>query len=152
MDIYNIGEEKCIDSVWGREANGRFYNLIVQEDKLGRFLDIDVNPEKLVQSLAVLMEHSGFTNYNYEEAVNSSVLFYKHYKPKHIKDLENLKRGDVVWFKICTAGRVLWGSTRFVKKIGDRYITTDVFDDDGNVVESFTVSHTTVYLKPPFHV
>jgi hypothetical protein len=148
MNIYEIGEEKCIEGVWGREVNGRFYTLIVQEDKLGRFLDIDVNPAKLVNSLAILWGHSGFTYYNYEEAINSSMLFYKYYIPKHIKDLENLKRGDIVWVKFNEYNKEQWAMARYVFHNGHSYVVSHLFDTNGKPLRHYY--HSEVFLKPPF--
>lgn len=152
MNIYDIGVEKCINGVYGREVNGRFYNLIVQENKLGRLLDVDTDPAVLIYTLATLVEHNGVTHYTYEEAVNSSMLFYKFYpKPKHIRDLENLKRGDIVWVKVPSPdGAPNWASTRFIRMHNETYITGDFFKVDGSVHHRFTSNHPEVFLKPPF--
>jgi hypothetical protein len=151
MNIYEIGTEKCIDGVWGREVNGRFYTWYAESGQLYRELDID-NPE-----------YHYFVYYDVSRGstslgVERSYLEYKNgktgtvltqYIPKHIKDLENLKRGDVVWVSSVEYGnKEQWASARFIEHDSYDYLVANLFDADGKSLRHF--SHKEVFLKPPF--
>jgi hypothetical protein len=93
MDIYSIGEEKCIDGVWGREVNGRFYDWVSQNDGEGLYRKLDID-SLFYQPYAA---YDAKVSLNGETVYVQSKEYLKAYTPKHIKDLENLKRGDIVW-------------------------------------------------------
>jgi hypothetical protein len=101
MNIYEIGVEKCVDGVWGRWVNGRFYNLITNFKSvlLSRVLDTASEPNDYYATL--LDDFRESVSYECKSSVEAN---YKEYTPKHIKDLENLKRGDIVWVESATRG------------------------------------------------
>lgn len=155
MNIYEIGEEKCIDGVWGREVNGRFYthyeaSAVIVDDALRLCRMLDVSSGDSFWAMRGI--ELGFAS-KYEEVTAEFLSSPRKtkYTPKHIKDLENLKRGDVVWVKIHTSRGVMWSSTRFVR-MDNYYITGDCFDNNGNIDMLFTCSHEEVFLKPPFDI
>jgi hypothetical protein len=153
MDIYSIGEEKCIAGVWGREVSGRFYThySLIDTSNVGnlyRKLDVSCTfATYYAQAQAKDCETS-------LKEVASTGMFAEivEYTPKHLKDLENLKRGDEVWIRVSTSRGVIWGCTRFIEMKGSYYITGDLFTDCRYFDMLFTSSHEEVYLKPPFNI
>lgn len=146
MDIYLIGEEKCIDGVWGREVDGRFYTHYKlrsnsKSDVLNvyRKLDADTNHEYwLGKNSCIPLEVIAIGGLD--------VINLNKYIPKHIKDLENLKRGDVVWARTGEE----WTRTTFIEKVPAGYITSDIFMPCGSVPPRWKGFYKEVYIKPPF--
>jgi hypothetical protein len=153
MNIYDIGEEKCIDGTWGREMNGRFYTRHDQRGLLYRALDTD-NPEYhhfVYYDVSREPTSSSFETLFMYSKNNKNGTVLTQYVPKHIKDLENLKLGDIVWVKVQFIGKTChWASTRYIKQEGGKFITTDFFDEGGNFNPQFICSHDKVFLKPSF--
>jgi hypothetical protein len=151
MDIYEIGTEKCIDGVWGREVNGRFYTWYDERGRLYRELDTD-NPEYC--HFVYYDVNRELTSFGVERIylfskIKKSKTELTQYIPKHIKDLENLKRGDVVWVSSVEYGnKEQWASARFIGHDGYDYIVANLFDADGKSLRHF--SHKEVFLKPSF--
>ena len=157
MNIYDIGEEKQINGVWGREVNGRFYTWC--EEPMGflyRELDTD-NGE--YQHLAYCDVNQNVTPLKYEnlyvhprnKRTGTGGTVLTKYIPKHIKDLENLKRGDIVWVLHKTDRGDEWVNTTFLHRAGENYVSTDVFMPCGYVLSHWGQYHKEVFLKPPFN-
>ena len=89
MDIYTIGEERCIDGTWGRMVGKRFYthvSLTGNNETLTRLLDIDGhNPWYIC-----LSEDDKEKRFVETILISKDVWSYKQ------KPIE-YKRGDVVW-------------------------------------------------------
>jgi hypothetical protein len=151
MNIYEIGTEKCIDGVWGREVNGRFYTWYAEAGRLYRELDTD-NPEYhhfVYSDVSHEPTSSGFESLYMHSKNKKTGTVLTQYIPKHIKDLENLKRGDVVWVSSVEYGnKEQWASARFISHDGYDYIVANLFDTEGASLRHY--SHKEVFLKPPF--
>lgn len=94
MDELSIGTEICAFGVWGREVDGKFYNL--------------TDGQKLFRPLTVNGGDRTYYTY-YDNAKKCEYVTYSHsvlpsttdnlkpYMPEHIRVLGNIKKGDLVW-------------------------------------------------------
>jgi hypothetical protein len=144
MDIYDIGTEKCIDGVWGREVSGRFYTYYFKSDNcltLYRKVDVDNEENDWFVSLKV--------GAHLESVTCTKQSWLTKYTPNHTKDLENLKRGDVVWVSsVQYDNKEQWATARFIGHDGYDYLVANLFDTEGASLRHY--SHKEVFLKPPF--
>lgn len=147
MNIYEAGEEKCINGIWGREVNGRFYTHYFEStDCLTLYRKIDVDNE----------ENDWFVSVKVGAHLESVVRIHvctkqswlTKYVPKHIKDLENLKRGDIVWVNIDN----LWSPVVFYGlAVSTKYCCTRSYKEQdcvGSLDDILLINE--VHLKPPF--
>jgi hypothetical protein len=145
MNIYEIGEEKCIEGVWGREVNGRFYTYVKDNDTKHLYRKLSVNTTESSYFAWCSCNASDGCEY-----VISDVNYAYHaYTPKHIKDFENLKRGDVVWVRsIEYENKEQWAIARYIDHDGYDYLVSNLFNKKGKSLSHYYCKE--VFLKPPF--
>ena len=150
MGIYSIGEEKCIDGVWGRAVGNRFYNFISSvtsipsEGGLSRKIFID----SVHQFYAVFVD-DGFGGHEYMLAHPDMKV--KRYLPKPIE----LKRGDIVWVTQTTkSNKEVWSPVVYLSTNPnfDGFCCNEVFDNKGTGIGFTARVYKEVFLKPPFNL
>lgn len=145
MDIYSIGEEKCIDGLWGRMVNGRFYTHTVNKHPLlVRKLDTLSQPNSYYATL--LDDGRESVDYN----LSGSTLYTKY----TIKPI-NLKRGDIVWVKTSTKlNGDVWSPVVYLSTNPDKdgFNCNEIFDEEGTGIGFTARNYKEVFLKPPFNL
>lgn len=145
MDIYSIGEERCIDGTWGRMVGKRFYTHTTELDGevfLARALDVD----SVFKTYVGLFDALGNKVLN-EEVVRSNLIYW--YQKEQVK----FKRGDVVWVKtFAKSGGTVWSPVVYLSTLSDSsgFYCTEVFNERGIGIGCTGMTYKEVFLKPPF--
>jgi hypothetical protein len=117
----------------------------VGNDASNLYRKLDVNTTEV----SYFAKRTCDTSDNYEYVVSNASNTLLEYVPKHIKDLENLKRGDVVWVKSTEYdNKEQWAMARYISHDGYDYLVSNLYDANGKSLRHFC--HKEVFLKPPF--
>lgn len=142
MDIYSIGEEKCIDGVWGRMVGKRFYTdtlNVYGTIYLSRKVDVD----------SVLMMYSILTKCDFPQGLYEIITDKGNLSPYKQKAIE-YKRGDVVW----VFDNNKWQPVFYWDKnsVSEGLVCIKSFTTDGKVTLGDFIYTSEVYNKLPIDI